>query len=137
MRTATVAIPEPMYRQLEQSATITHRSVDEVLIQTLRVALPPSPDLPEGLANELAEMLWMSDDSLRKATQPSMTKSEQKQLAALNHVADARELTSEEKIQQKQLLAKYEQSVLRRAQAFAILARRGHAIPSYKELSLN
>ena len=135
MRTETVAIPEPIYRQLEQSANIANRSIDEILIQTLQVALPPSPDLPAALANELAEMLWMSDHSLIKATQPSMTKQEQKRLSTLNDTADDRLLTDEEKNEQKQLLAQYERSLLRRSQAFAILARRGHSIPSYKNLS--
>ena len=123
--TIPVQLPEPIYRILEDTASITHRTVDEILATTLTAVLPPSPDLPESLANELAEMVWLSDDALRAATQPSFTASEQKRLTELNDLEDDRSLTREEQAEQTQLLASYERSILRRAQAFAILARRG------------
>jgi len=107
--TVSVQLPEPLYRKLEGAAAITHRTVDEVLAATLAVALPPAPDLPPGLADELAE---------------------------LNAIEDNRSLTELEQTEQVQLLAAYERSILRRAQAFAVLARRNHPVPQYSDLTL-
>lgn len=81
-------------------------------------------------------MVWLSDDALRSAILPSFTPEQQKRLAALNDFEDDRPLTSAEKAEQIELLTHYERSVLRRTQAFAVLARRGHRIPSYTELPL-
>lgn len=134
--TIAVRLPEPLYRRLEGAAAVTHRTVDELLAETIAATLPPAPDLPEALAHELAEMVWLSDEALGSATRPSFTSDQQKRLAALNNLEDDRPLTGSEKAEQAELLAHYEGSVLRRAQAFAVLARRGHRIPSYTELPL-
>lgn len=52
----------------------------------------------------------------------------QSQLATLNEINDERPLTPSEEKEQMRLLAQYERSILRRAQAYAILAQRGHLI---------
>lgn len=133
--TISVQLPEPLYRRLEGAATATQRTVDEVLATTIAASLPPFPDLPETLANELAEMIWFSDDALRAATRPIFTPEQQKRLAELNNLEDERPLTEAEQTERAELLAGYERSVLRRAQAFAVLARRGYPL-NYNELTL-
>lgn len=137
MITATIPVqlPEPLYRRLQNAAVVAHRSIDDVLASAVAVALPPSPDLPEALASELAEMMWLSDKALQAATKPTFTAIQQTRLAELNNLVDNRQLTAEEKTEQDRLLAAYERSLLRRAQAFAILSRRGHRIPQYSELT--
>jgi len=134
--TVSVQLPEPLYRKLEGAAAITHRTVDEVLAATLAVALPPAPDLPPGLADELAEMIWLSDEALYAATLATFTHKQQARLAELNAIEDNRSLTELEQTEQVQLLAAYERSILRRAQAFAVLARRNHPVPQYSDLTL-
>ena len=89
-----------------------------------------------NIADELAEMMWLSDQSLWQATTPTFTPVQQQQLAELNELTDQRALNAKEQSEPAQLLTAYERSVLRRAQAFAILARRGHQIPHYTELPL-
>ena len=101
------------------------------------MALPPLPDLPESIAGELAEMMWLNDEDLRSATKPTFTTAQQQRLADLNDLVDERPLSLEEKAEQEALLVAYERSVLRRAQAVAILARRGHCAPQYSELARN
>lgn len=133
--TIPVPLPEPLYRRLENAAAVAHRTIDDLLAQTLTVALPPAPDLPETLANELAEMIWLTDDALWSATVPSFMPDQQNRLVILNGVEDERALTPAEKAEQAKLLSAYERSLLRRAQAFAILARRGYRIPTYAELT--
>lgn len=133
--TISVQLPEPLYRRLQTAAEFAHRSVSDVLEAAVSVALPPSPDLPEVVASELAEMMWLSDDALYQATTPTFTAIQQRRLADLNDLVDERSLTIEEKIEQERLLMAYERSMLRRAQAFAILARRGHRVPRYSGLA--
>lgn len=130
-----VQVPEPVYRRLQGAAVAAKRSVGDVLTSAVTVALPPSPDLPEALADELAEMIWLSDEALWQATTPTFTKAQQERLAILNDLSDDRTLTTTEKAEQTELLVAYEQSVLRRAQAFAILSRRGHHLPIYSTLA--
>ncbi|GAB4577503.1 MAG: hypothetical protein Fur0022_02340 [Anaerolineales bacterium] len=131
----TIQISEHLYRQLERVARISKRPVEEVLSLALVIALPPFPALSEVLASELAAMIWMSDRSLWAATQPTFSPDEQDRLAALNDLNDERTLTRQEETERTRLLAAYDRAVLRRAQAFAILSRRGHRIPSYADLA--
>jgi hypothetical protein len=131
----SVPVPEPVYRRLQGAAMAAKRSVSDVLASAVTVALLPSPDLPDALADELAEMIWLSDEALWQATTPTFTKEQQERLARLNDFADDRTLTAAERAEQTALLTAYEQSILRRAQAFAILSRRGHRIPTYSALA--
>ena len=125
-----INVPEPLYLRLQRISALANRSVEEILTSAVTVALPPSPDLPPGVADELAEMMWLSDQALWDATTPTFTAEEQARLAELNDLEDTRPLHIAEQEEQAQLLAAYERSVLRRGQAFAILSRRGHQLQS-------
>ncbi len=131
----TTQISEPLYRRLEGAARIAKRPVEEILSLTLAIALPPHPALSEALAGELAAMIWMSDRSLWAATKSTFSTDEQERLATLNDLNDERTLTGQEEAECTDLLAAYDRTVLRRAQAFAILSRRGHPIPGYADLA--
>ena len=69
-----------------------------------------------------------------RAAAPSFSPAEQRRLSQLNHIAGQRPLRRAEKSEQTQLLAAYHRSVLRRAQALAILTQRGHATPTETKL---
>jgi hypothetical protein len=133
-QTISVQVPEPIFRKLKRAADVTCRPVEEVLAATLNAALPEPSGLPPELADELASMHLFSDDALWAATEPSLSPTEQRRLSQLNRIADQRPLTKAEEAEQEQLLAAYHRSVLRRAQALAILAQRGHPIPIETEL---
>jgi hypothetical protein len=133
-QTVSVQVPEPIFRKLKRAADVTCRPVEEVLAATLNAALPEPSGLPPELADELASMHLFSDDALWAATEPSLSPTEQRRLGQLNRIAGQRPLTKAEEAEQEQLLAAYHRSVLRRAQALAILAQRGHPIPIETEL---
>jgi hypothetical protein len=133
--TVSVEIPEPLYRRLQNAAAVAQRSVDDVLASAVIIPLPATSDLPEAIAEELAEMIWLSDDALLAATKTTFSARQQARLAELNDLADDRVLSEKEAAERTSLLAAYEHAVLRRAQAFHILARRGHRIPTYQELA--
>jgi len=98
-------------------------------VSTINAALTAPPNLPPDLADELAVMHLFSDDALWAAVQPSLSPAEQHRLRQLNHLAGERPLTQAEASEQAVLLRAYHRSVLRRAQALAILGQRGHPVP--------
>jgi len=127
-KTVTVTLPESAFRKLKRAAELTYRSVDEVLVGTINAALTAPPNLPPDLNDELAAMHLLSDEALWAATQPSLSPAEQRRLRQLNQTAGERPLTTAERAEQAILLTAYHHSVLRRAQALAILAQRGHPV---------
>ncbi len=124
----SISLPERLFQKLKRVADLTHRSVEEVAATSLEVALPADQNLPVELADELAAMRLFSDDALWAATTPSLTATEEQQLLDLNMTAGERDLSSEETAEQQRLIDAYQRSVIRRAQALAILAQRGHNI---------
>ena len=86
-----------------------------------------------ALADELAGLHWLSDAGVQKALQPTFSRTQQECLGKLNLVEDERPLTAAEEVERTQLLAKYQRALLRRAEAFAILAQRGYPVPGYNE----
>lgn len=131
----TITLPQTLYQRVQRAAELTALSVDEVLINTINATLVAPSDLPPDLADELAAMHLMNETTLWNAAQPSLSPTEQERLHTLNHSAGERSLFPSETAEQANLLNAYHYSVLRRAQALAILAQRGHPI-SPETLSL-
>jgi predicted transcriptional regulator len=127
-KTVTIQMPEETWRRLQRVADLTYRSVTDVLVTTLNAALNAPGDIPAELADELAAMHVLSDEALWAAAQPTLSPAEQTRLAQLNHLAGERALTEPEAAEQVALLNAYHRSVLRRAQALAILTQRGHTL---------
>ena len=127
---SAIQIPEPLFARLKRAAELTHRSVDELAATSLEAALPPNPNLPPAVADELAAMHLFSDAALWAAAEPSLSPAEERRLDQLNTAGGERELTRAEKAEQADLIQAYQRSVLRRAKSLSILAQRGHRIPS-------
>lgn len=126
--TVAVYIPESLFHKLKCAADLTHRSVEEVTVTSLEAALPVMQTLPPDVGNELAAMHLLSDEALWAATIPSLSPTEESRLNQLNTEAGERDLTLAEEAEQQILITAYHRSVLRRAQALAILAQRGHRL---------
>jgi hypothetical protein len=124
----TVRLAPPIIAKLKRAAELTYRSVDEVLANTINATLIAPAGLPDDLAGELAAMRLLSDRALQAAAHPSLAPAQQHRLQQLNHTAGERTLTPTEAAEQTALLAAYHRSVLRRAQALAILAERGYPV---------
>lgn len=127
-QTLTVRLPTSVVAKLKRAAAITHRSVDEIVATTVDAVLMESPGVPQELADDFAAMHLLTDQALWANAQPSVSPAEIHRLRQLNHAAGERSLTEAEASEQTALLAAYHVSVLRRAQALAILAERGHPI---------
>ncbi|GAB4415227.1 MAG: hypothetical protein Fur0044_10280 [Anaerolineae bacterium] len=134
--TVTVTIPERLYRRLQSVATSTNRAVSDVLIASAEAALlVESADeiLPTELSDELAAMRLYSDEALWLATQPTLSPEQQTRLTELTTEQTFRTLANMEQDELKKLLAEYDYSVLRRAQALALLSLRGHVLPDLNQ----
>lgn len=128
-QTLTVRLPASVVSKLQRAAALTYRSVDDIVATTVDAALAEAPNIPAAVAAEFAAMNLLSDQALFAAAQPSLSPAESARLRQLNHAAGERSLTQAELSEQTALLGAYHLSVLRRAQALAILAQRGHTIP--------
>jgi hypothetical protein len=127
--TKTVRLPEPIFRKLKRAADLTYRSVEEIAATSLAAVLLSPADLPTEVADELAALHLFSDEALWAAAEPSLSPFEERRLNQLNGTAGEQGLTPAEQAEQQILIAAYHRSVLRRAQALAILSQRGHRIP--------
>ncbi len=128
-QTLTVRLPASVVAKLRRAAALTYRSVDDIVATTVDAALVDPPSAPADLAADFAAMHLLSDQALFAAAQPSLSPAELLRLRQLNHAAGERTLTEAEATEQAALLEAYHLSVLRRAQALALLAQRGHAVP--------
>ncbi|MBI5293572.1 MAG: hypothetical protein HY872_16980 [Chloroflexi bacterium] len=127
MEMMTVQLPKRLFERLERAAKRLHRPVDEYIIQSLDLSIPP--ELPVDWQAELEEMLYFNDEKLRQAAEPLFSPNEQKRLRELNYSAGERELTDAEQKEADALLEKYHFSTVRRARALAVLKMRGFALP--------
>jgi hypothetical protein len=128
-QTINVELPEEIYRRLQDMAAATHRSLEEILVQTLRGNLPLTrDDLPPAQHDLVAALAPLNDEALwtvarellptrgwrrhrhllRKAAAGTLTPAEQGELAALREATD--------------------RFVTRRSVALALLKWRGHTI---------
>jgi len=126
--TVSVELPTAVFLKLQRAADLTRRSLEQVLVSTINAALISSPDLPAELADELAAMRLLSDNALQAASYPSISSADQERLNHLNQTAQSRTLTTSEFREQEELLFSYHRSILRRAQALAILQERGYPV---------
>lgn len=136
MSTHTVALdlPAPLAQTLSRIAEATYRSIEDLVVSTLQTRFSAPPDVPPDVAAELHTLHFFSDERLWAATQPLISPAELERLHQLNDAAAERALSSAERREQADLLHRYQLSALRRAQAFAVLAQRGHRLPTDAEL---
>ncbi|HNT75273.1 MAG TPA: hypothetical protein PKH77_09660 [Anaerolineae bacterium] len=83
----------------------------------------------QTMVDELAALHNLEDAALWAAAQPSLSPAEQLRLSQLNDLGATRMLTAAEASEQQLLLFAYQRSILRRAQALAILTQRGYPLP--------
>lgn len=133
-QTVQIELAEPVYRRLQRASELTYRPIEEILTSALTVALGLPPDLPAEDRAELAAMGMLSDDALWAASESTLSPAQQRRLRQLNHAAGERQLSSSEEREQAQLIERYQQSVLQRAQALALLAYRGYDLPERTDL---
>ena len=127
--TVNIALPDAIYERVRQTARALSRSVQEVLMQSIALALPPlEEDLPPVVRSELAALPLMSDEELWRVTTGSMADAEQTRLEELAEAQKKGPLSSAEESNLTQLMAQAQIIMLSKAEACRILAQRGHRV---------
>lgn len=124
-QTVTLNMPVPVYQRAQRVAEALRRSMEEIIVETLRVALPPLDDVPPEMVSGLAAMSAWSDDDLWKTASGVMSTKQQNRLRKLSATQQKRSLNLDETKELNELRQAYGQFTLRKAQAYALLRQRG------------
>ena len=118
-------------------------AVDSVLLRVptakpIALSLPTlEPDLSPALRSELAALPLLSDAELHAIAHSTLDERRQAQLQDLAEACKLRPLTELEQSLLDQLMNEAERVMLRKAEAYRLLARRGYAIFSASEAPAN
>lgn len=135
-RTITVTLPEVLYERVKITAEASARSVEDVCAQSIALSLPElEGDLPSEVRSELAAQSLLSDAELENIAHSHMNEEQQERLETLAEVQKQRPLTAAEESTLTQLMEEAQRLMLRKAEAYRLLARRGHAVLSSSSTS--
>lgn len=126
LQTVTVRLPQLLYRQIEQRANQMHRSVEDELVEVVSATLPTVDDLPGDLVGDLAQLSLLSDAELKQAARTTIPAGETDRMQTLLQKQQREGLTSQESEEANRLAQLYDRTILIRAQAAALLKKRGH-----------
>lgn len=136
-RTVTVILPEVLYERVKITAEASARSMEDVCAQSIALSLPElEEDLPSAIRSELAALSLLSDRELENIARSAMDEAQQDQLESLAGVQKQRPLTAAEEATLGRLMDEAQRVMLRKAEAYRLLARRGHAVLSSSSVSL-
>jgi plasmid stability protein len=124
----TIQVPTPLYQHLQQRANEARRSVEEETLQVLAAAVPTEGVLPEDMANAIRSLDALDDAALWKTARHRLADDVSEQLEAFHAKKGSVGLSDAESQQLADLIRRYEFSMLLRAQAAALLKRRGHDV---------
>lgn len=128
-RTITVTLPEVLYERVKIAAEASARSVEEVCTQSIALSLPElERELSAESRAELAALAFFSDAELENLAHGFMSDDLQERLETLAEAQKQRPLTAAEDTTLSQLVDEAWRLMLRKAEAYRLLARRGHAV---------
>jgi plasmid stability protein len=124
----TLTLPRATYDALRRRASRGHRSVEAEALRVVEAGLLDEWPLPLDLAATLEAMALLTDDALWQTTQASLSDAEKVLLETLNDKRDHNGLTEAERKTLADLAAHQGRIVAMRAEAVALLHRRGHDV---------
>ena len=135
-RTITVTLPEVLYERVKITAEASARSVEDVCTQSIALSLPElEGDLPSKVRSELAALPLFSDAALENIAHSHMNEAQQERLETLAEVQKQRPLTAAEESTLTHLMEEAQRLMLCKAEAYRLLARRGHRVFSSSDAS--
>lgn len=128
-QTITVTLPESIYTRLAETAESFSITREELLQESIALLLPAlENDLSVDEHRDLSLLALMPDLDLWKIARSTMDDVSQQALERLASLNKQRTLTNSEQSQLEKLMASAEQIMLRKAEAFRLLALRGHSV---------
>ncbi len=135
-RTITVTLPETLYERVRETATAASLSFDEVLAKSIALSLPAlERELSPNLRSELAALALLSDTELQGIADSVLDETGQVRLEDLAELQKQRPLPAVEQSTLAQLMEEAQRIMLRKAEAYRLLARRGHAVFDFPDTS--
>lgn len=115
--------------RVRETATASSLSFDEVLAQSIALSLPElERELSSNVRLELAALALLSDAELLRIADSTMDEGGQVRLEDLAELQKQRSLSASEQSELAQLMEDAQQIMLRKAEAYRLLARRGHNV---------
>ena len=128
-QTLTINFPDDLCSRLKKRAEEANHTIEDEVVNVLEASTPDDESLPVGLVKLLDFMALMDDETLwRIAESNSMTREAHKELQRLRAREQGKGLTPAEQQQQYDLLEQYDEGVLIRSKALALLKKRGRNI---------
>jgi hypothetical protein len=128
MSLVAIQIPQPIYNRLERAAARLHKPVQDLLVETLQVALPQAGEIPANIQAEVESLVKLGEAELRDMATSDMATTDQQALDHLLDMQGLRPLTSDESARLENLRMEYGRVLLCKARAFALLAERGQPL---------
>ncbi|MDM8520857.1 hypothetical protein QUF64_12480 [Anaerolineales bacterium HSG6] len=132
LETITLQIPTITYQRAFNMADTLKRPLEEMLVEVLDTAIWPLDDVPPEMKAELAAMVYLSNEILKTIANATLSIEQQRRLHGLLNAQGRAELDQLEAKQLKYLMDEYGRTMLRRAQASAILVRREKNVSRYE-----
>jgi hypothetical protein len=99
-------------------------------VEVVTTAVPLVEDLPPDLAEAISPLAALDDEALWRAARSRLPADDAERLEELSSKQQREGLTDVEADETARLLRRYERAMLVRAQAAALLKRRGHDVSS-------
>jgi hypothetical protein len=124
--TVTLTISENAYKRARQIAEASAQPVEQILASQLDESFSDLSALPADEQAEFAALNHLSDDTLWTIAAEKMPPVQQERVSLLLALNKRSVLTEAEQTELDQLLERGDRLMLRKAEAAAILMRRGH-----------
>lgn len=99
-------------------------------MQSIAISLPPlEDDLPADLRSALSSLMLLGDDELWAIARSEMDEPDQDRLEALTELREGGTLSYPENEEFEGLLSKSDFLMVKKAEAYRLLTRRGYSIP--------
>lgn len=122
----TVNLSEEIYRQIQRAAERLQRPMGDVLTEAVSAVAPVMDLAPDALRASLAQLAYMNDAALWRMARTTLTLEQRERLAVLHAQQQDMGLTETEKAEEMDLLQRYKETQLVRAQAIVLLNQRGY-----------
>lgn len=124
-----VNLPDDLYSRLKKRAEEANHTIEDEVVGVLVASTPDDESLPVGLVKLLDFMALMDDETLwRIAERNTLIHEAHKGLRQLRAKSQGKGLTPAEEQRQTDLLEQYDEGVLIRSKALALLKQRGRNI---------
>ena len=131
----TLHLPDHLYRRLTEAADASRQPLDHVVLQSIRIGLPPSLDrVPERFRADLQALDRVSDEMLWRIARSDLDDDKATLYETLLEKNQRGELGREDQARLDTLREEADLLMLRRSYAYALLKWRGHRIPTLGEL---